>query len=84
MIDPFDTEFLSQELRETWRKVEELEKENKELKEEIEGKDCLIKYLEGQIEHYQNNEEELREQLEKERELYYGDDDFADGDWGRE
>ena len=28
--------------------------------------------------------EELREQLEKERELYYGDDDFADDDWGRE
>ena len=35
MIDPFDTEFLSQELRETWKKVEELEKENKELKEEL-------------------------------------------------
>ncbi len=27
---------------------------------------------------------ELREQLEKERELYYGDDDFAEDDWGRE
>ena len=55
MLNPFDSEFLSQELRETWKKVEELEKENKE----------------------------LREQLEKERELYYGDDD-DDDDWGRE
>lgn len=36
MINPFDSEFLSQELRETWEKVEELEKENKELKEKIE------------------------------------------------
>ena len=28
--------------------------------------------------------EELKELLEKERELYYGDDDFAEDDWGRE
>ena len=35
MIDPFDAEFLSQELRDSWKKIEELEKENKELKEEI-------------------------------------------------
>ena len=55
MLDPFDSEFLSQELREAWKRIEELEKEN----------------------------EELREQLEKERELYYGDDD-DDDDWGRE
>lgn len=62
MINPFDSEFLSQELRETWKKVEELEEENKELKEEIEGKDDLIKYLEGQIEQYQNNKEELEKE----------------------
>lgn len=62
-MDFFDAEFLSQELRDAWKKIEELEKENKKLKEE---------------------NKELREQLEKERELYYGDDDFADDDWGRE
>ena len=56
MIEPFDKEFISQELRDAWRKIEHLEEENRE----------------------------LREQLEKERELYYGDDDFADDDWGRE
>ena len=36
MLNPFDSEFLSQELRETWKKVEELEEENKELKKENE------------------------------------------------
>jgi len=36
MIDPFDAEFLSQELRESWKKIEELEKENKELREKLE------------------------------------------------
>ena len=46
MLNPFDSEFLSQELRETWKKVEELEKENKELREQLE-------FYEGQ--------EELRE-----------------------
>lgn len=35
MLNPFDSEFLSQELRETWKKVEELEKENKELREQL-------------------------------------------------
>ena len=42
MLNPFDGEFLSQELRETWKKVEELEKENKELKEKNER---LLKYV---------------------------------------
>ena len=42
MLNPFDSEFLSQELRETWKKVEELEKENKELKEKNER---LLKYV---------------------------------------
>ena len=36
MLNPFDSEFLSQELRETWKKVEELEKENKDLREQLE------------------------------------------------
>lgn len=36
MLDPFDSEFLSQELRDAWKKIEELEKENKELREELE------------------------------------------------
>ena len=35
MIDPFDAEFLSQELRDSWKKIEELEKENKELREQL-------------------------------------------------
>ena len=34
-MDPFDSEFLSRELRETWKKVEELEKENKSLQGQI-------------------------------------------------
>ena len=41
MLNPFDSEFLSQELRETCKKVEELEKENKELRE---SRDRLLKY----------------------------------------
>ncbi len=36
MIDPFDAEFLSQELRDSWKKIEELEKENRELREKLE------------------------------------------------
>lgn len=36
VIDPFDAEFLSQELRDSWKKIEELEKENKELREKLE------------------------------------------------
>ena len=35
MIDPFDAEFLSQELRDSWKKIEELEQENKKLKKYI-------------------------------------------------
>ena len=33
MLDPFDSEFLSQELRDAWKKIEHLEEENKGLKE---------------------------------------------------
>ena len=42
MIDPFDSEFLSQELRESWKKIEELEKENKELRD---NRNRLLKYI---------------------------------------
>ena len=34
MLDPFDSEFLSQELRESWKKIELLEEENRKLQEE--------------------------------------------------
>jgi hypothetical protein len=40
-----------------------------------------------EIKRLKKENEELREQLEKERELYYGDDDDDDDDdddWGRE
>ena len=36
MIDPFDSEFLSQELRDAWKKIEELEEENKKLRDKLE------------------------------------------------
>ncbi len=36
MLEPFDSEFLSQELRDSWKKIEELEKENRELREKLE------------------------------------------------
>lgn len=35
-MDFFDAEFLSQELRDAWKKIEELEKENRELREKLE------------------------------------------------
>ena len=59
MIDPFDAEFLSQELRDSWKKIEELEKENNRLKEEIVGRDDSIMYL-----------EELNKELEDKLEFY--------------
>ena len=43
----------------------------------------MEKYVQ-EIKRLKKENEELREQLEKERELYYGDDDFEDDDWGRE
>ena len=44
----------------------------------------LMEKYTQEIKRLKKENEELREQLEKERELYYGDDDFADDDWGRE
>jgi len=44
----------------------------------------LMEKYTQEIQRLKKENEELREQLEKERELYYGDDDFADDDWGRE
>ena len=49
MLDPFDSEFLSQELRETWKKVEELEKENKILQGEISTARDYIKWCDDTI-----------------------------------
>jgi len=43
----------------------------------------MEKYLK-EIKRLKQENEELREQLEKERELYYGDDDDDYDDWGRE
>ena len=67
MLNPFDSEFLSQELREAWKRIEELEKENKELqaenlslKMEKEQQNDLIKYLQDQVDFYEG-QEELRE-----------------------
>lgn len=60
MIDPFDAEFLSQELRDAWKKIEELEKENKELKEEIKALEEI-------------NDEELDDSLRKWNMEQYGD-----------
>lgn len=60
MIDPFDAEFLSQELRDSWKKIEELEKENKELKEEIKALEEI-------------NDEELDDSLRKWNMEQYGD-----------
>lgn len=57
MLDPFDSEFLSQELRDSWKKIQELEEENKKLKEEIVGRDDSIMYSEEVI-------KELKERLE--------------------
>ena len=48
MIDPFDAEFLSQELRDSWKKIEELEKRIKREAEErlkAETSDLLKKYF---------------------------------------
>ena len=48
MIDPFDAEFLSQELRDSWKKIQELEEENKIVKKENkeleETRQRLVKY----------------------------------------
>ena len=76
MLDPF-TDTTQKELREAWRRIEELEQENKNLKLDVAT--AVLKSVKLEQEN-----EELREQLEKERELYYGDDDFAEDDWGRE
>lgn len=44
----------------------------------------LIRKYVQEIKRLKQENEELREQLEKERELYYGDDDDDNDDWGRE
>ena len=42
------------------------------------------RFLRKKIKRLKKENKELRVLLEKERELYYGDDDFAEDDWGRE
>jgi predicted RNase H-like nuclease (RuvC/YqgF family) len=78
MIDPFDSEFLSQELRESWKKIEELEKENKLLKErnmdltkEVMRLGKIILEQEEELDFYKRQEE-----LDIERMEY--DDDLRD------
>lgn len=58
MINPFDSEFLSQELRETWEKVEALEEENKELKEKI-------KWYEESMNKLVKNKQDLEKEIEE-------------------
>lgn len=63
---------------------ERLKKENKELREKHKVACDYIEWCGRTITKLLEAEKELQEQLEKERELYYGDDDFAEDDWGRE
>lgn len=66
MIDPFDTEFLSQELRDSWKRIEELEVENNMLRNRI-------MELEKDIE-YQTEQDELDyERWIRDREEGWGD-----------
>ena len=60
MLDPFDSEFLSQELRESWKKIEHLEEENRELKEQIKALEDI-------------QEEELDQSLREWNSVQYGD-----------
>jgi uncharacterized protein (UPF0335 family) len=41
-MERLDTEFISQELRDAWKKIEHLEEENKKLRED---KKRMIKYV---------------------------------------
>lgn len=80
MINPFDSEFLSQELRETWEKVEALEEENKELKEKIEwyeeSMDKLVKNkqdLEKDIEQLKEKCKEYEDKIDIKKQMFpYG------------
>lgn len=73
MLDPF-VDTTQKELRETWKKIEKLEKEKKELQAEnlslkIEKKqqNDLIKYLQDQVDFY-----ETQEMLDEERREWEG------------
>ena len=69
MIDPFDSEFLSQELRDSWKKIEELEEENKKLKKYIDEFERVLKEkLEFMI-----DQEELDWEREEWNREQYGD-----------
>lgn len=77
----FEVNFVEEDLKEI---IRGLKKENKELKEKHKVACDYIEWCGRTITKLLEAEKELQEQLEKERELYYGDDDFADDDWGRE
>lgn len=73
MLDPF-VDTTQKELREAWKRIEKLEKENKELqaenlslKMEKEQQNDLIKYLQDQVDFY-----ETQEMLDEERREWEG------------
>ena len=79
MLDPFDSEFLSQELRDAWKKIEHLEEENKRLqaenlslKFEKKQQNDLVKYLQDQVDFYET-QEMLDEEFNEWNREQYGD-----------
>jgi len=75
------TQFL---IEEHLKEIKRLKQENEELREKHKVACDYIEWCGRTITKLLEAEKELQEQLEKERELYYGDDDFAEDDWGRE
>jgi cell division septum initiation protein DivIVA len=66
------------------QEIKRLKQENKELREKHKVACDYIEWCGRTITKLLEAEKELQEQLEKERELYYGDDDDDYDDWGRE
>ena len=87
MIEPFDSEFISQELRDAWKKIERLEEENKKLQGENNAARDYIKWCDNTITSLIKERDELQEkldfyklqeELDEERREYY--DDSWEGD----